>query len=51
MDEFQDTNGQQSRLLSLIRPPDRFYAVGDLNQSIFGFRHAEPQDSWNIGMR
>jgi ATP-dependent helicase/nuclease subunit A len=43
MDEFQDTNGQQARLLRLVRPPDRFYAVGDINQSVFGFRHAEPQ--------
>ena len=43
MDEFQDTNGQQSKLIRLIRPPNRFYAVGDINQSIFGFRHAEPQ--------
>lgn len=43
MDEFQDTNGQQAKLLQLVRPPDRFYAVGDINQSIFGFRHAEPQ--------
>ena len=43
MDEFQDTNGQQAQLLGLVRPPDRFYAVGDINQSIFGFRHAEPQ--------
>jgi ATP-dependent helicase/nuclease subunit A len=43
MDEFQDTNGQQAKLIGLIRPPDRFYAVGDINQSIFGFRHAEPQ--------
>jgi len=42
MDEFQDTNGQQARLMQLIRPPDRFYAVGDINQSIFGFRHADP---------
>jgi ATP-dependent helicase/nuclease subunit A len=42
MDEFQDTNGQQAKLIGLIRPPDRFYAVGDINQSIFGFRHAEP---------
>jgi ATP-dependent helicase/nuclease subunit A len=42
MDEFQDTNGQQAKLLRLVRPPDRFYAVGDINQSIFGFRHAEP---------
>jgi ATP-dependent exoDNAse (exonuclease V) beta subunit len=43
MDEFQDTNGQQAELMRLIRPPDRFYAVGDINQSIFGFRHADPQ--------
>jgi ATP-dependent helicase/nuclease subunit A len=43
MDEFQDTNGQQARLLELVRPPNRFYAVGDINQSIFGFRHAEPE--------
>jgi ATP-dependent exoDNAse (exonuclease V) beta subunit len=43
MDEFQDTNGQQAELLKHVRPPDRFYAVGDINQSIFGFRHAEPQ--------
>jgi superfamily I DNA/RNA helicase len=43
MDEFQDTNGQQAQLLELVRTPDRFYAVGDINQSIYGFRHAEPQ--------
>jgi len=43
MDEFQDTNGQQAKLLKLVRAPDRFYAVGDINQSIFGFRHAEPR--------
>src|ERR1022692_1330234 len=42
MDEFQDPNPQQAKLIELIRPPDRFYAVGDINQSIFGFRHAEP---------
>ena len=43
MDEFQDTNGQQARLMKAVRAPDRFYAVGDINQSIFGFRHAEPE--------
>ena len=42
MDEFQDTNGLQARLLELLRAPDCFYAVGDINQSIYGFRHAEP---------
>jgi ATP-dependent exoDNAse (exonuclease V) beta subunit len=43
MDEFQDTNGLQSKLLDLLRPADRFYAVGDINQSIYGFRHTDPQ--------
>jgi ATP-dependent helicase/nuclease subunit A len=43
MDEFQDTNGQQAKLMKQVRAPDRFYAVGDINQSIFGFRHAEPE--------
>ncbi len=42
MDEFQDTNPQQAKLVRLIRPANRFYAVGDINQSIYGFRHAEP---------
>ncbi len=43
MDEFQDTNGQQSKLVDLLRAPNRFYAVGDINQSIYGFRHADPE--------
>ena len=43
MDEFQDTNGQQARLMQLVRSRDNFYAVGDINQSIFGLRHAEPE--------
>lgn len=43
MDEFQDTNGQQEKLMTLLRGPDSFYAVGDINQSIFGFRHTTPE--------
>lgn len=43
MDEFQDTNGLQSKLLDLVRAPNVFYAVGDINQSIYGFRHADPE--------
>jgi ATP-dependent exoDNAse (exonuclease V) beta subunit len=42
MDELQDTNRLQWRLLELIRTPDAFFAVGDINQSIYGFRHADP---------
>jgi ATP-dependent exoDNAse (exonuclease V) beta subunit len=43
MDEYQDTNGQQARLLGLLRGRGNFYAVGDINQSIFGFRYASPE--------
>jgi ATP-dependent exoDNAse (exonuclease V) beta subunit len=43
MDELQDTNPLQWRLVDLLRRPGRFFAVGDVNQSIFGFRHAEPE--------
>ena len=42
MDELQDTNRLQWRLLNLIRTPDAFFGVGDINQSIYGFRHADP---------
>jgi ATP-dependent helicase/nuclease subunit A len=42
MDELQDTNRLQWRQLNLIRTPDAFFAVGDINQSIYGFRHADP---------
>ena len=43
MDEFQDTNAQQAKLVELLRAPDCFYAVGDINQSIYGFRHADSE--------
>lgn len=40
MDELQDTNPLQWKLVALIRRS--LFAVGDINQSIYGFRHAEP---------
>ncbi|HVO98829.1 MAG TPA: UvrD-helicase domain-containing protein [Bryobacteraceae bacterium] len=43
MDELQDTNRLQWRLLDLIRNEGDFFAVGDVNQSIYGFRHADPE--------
>jgi ATP-dependent exoDNAse (exonuclease V) beta subunit len=43
LDEFQDINRQQSDLIQLIRGNDVFFAVGDINQSIYGFRHARPE--------
>jgi ATP-dependent helicase/nuclease subunit A len=43
MDEMQDTNPTQWQLVELLRRPGRFFAVGDINQSIYSFRHAEPE--------
>jgi ATP-dependent exoDNAse (exonuclease V) beta subunit len=44
MDEMQDTNPVQWKLLDLIRTPGTFFAVGDVNQSIYGFRFAAPKE-------
>lgn len=43
LDEFQDINEQQSALITLVRGHDVFFAVGDVNQSIYAFRHARPE--------
>lgn len=43
MDELQDTNPLQWRLVGLLRREGSFFAVGDINQSIYGFRHAAPE--------
>lgn len=42
MDELQDTNPLQWKIVDRIRRADRFFGVGDPNQSIFAFRHADP---------
>lgn len=41
VDEFQDTSRIQQRIVDLVRRPRAFFAVGDVKQSIYGFRHAE----------
>ncbi len=42
VDEFQDTNRLQLRLVEQLRGPDtRLFLVGDEFQSIYGFRHAD----------
>jgi DNA helicase II / ATP-dependent DNA helicase PcrA len=41
VDEFQDVDEQQYRLLNLIAPPNaNICAIGDRNQAIYGFRGA-----------
>jgi ATP-dependent exoDNAse (exonuclease V) beta subunit len=46
MDELQDTNRAQWRLIKLVcgdAENGKLFAVGDINQSIYGFRHADPE--------
>lgn len=42
IDEFQDTNPMQMRLVELLHDEANFlFVVGDVQQSIYGFRHAD----------
>ncbi|MCA8921001.1 MAG: UvrD-helicase domain-containing protein, partial [Planctomycetes bacterium] len=41
VDEFQDTSRLQQELVDLVRAPGRLFVVGDVKQSIYGFRAAE----------
>ncbi len=43
VDEYQDINGVQERILNLLSSGDNFFAVGDIKQSIYRFRLAEPE--------
>ncbi|MBQ6425417.1 MAG: UvrD-helicase domain-containing protein [Clostridia bacterium] len=42
IDEYQDSNGVQEALINAIRKPDNLFLVGDIKQSIYRFRSAEP---------
>ncbi|MBO7662862.1 MAG: UvrD-helicase domain-containing protein [Clostridia bacterium] len=43
VDECQDVSGIQDAIIqSLAGPGHQFFMVGDIKQSIYGFRHAEP---------
>ena len=48
VDEYQDTNPLQANLIALLRKHAAdancvLFAVGDINQSIYGFRDADPE--------
>ncbi|MBD3160866.1 MAG: AAA family ATPase, partial [Candidatus Eisenbacteria bacterium] len=42
VDEYQDINGLQHRILSSVADPEALFRVGDVKQSIYQFRLAEP---------
>lgn len=42
VDEFQDSNDVQDELVHLICKENNVFRVGDVKQSIYGFRHALP---------
>ncbi len=43
VDEYQDTSPLQASLIGLLKRSDNLFVVGDLKQSIYSFRQAEPQ--------
>ena len=43
VDEYQDINSKQEKILSLITSGKNMIMVGDIKQSIYGFRNSSPQ--------
>ncbi len=43
VDEYQDTNNIQENLISRVARSDTVFRVGDVKQSIYKFRQAEPE--------
>ncbi len=43
IDEYQDVNGLQNSIFRAISKPDNCFMVGDIKQSIYGFRSARPE--------
>lgn len=42
VDEYQDINDLQEAILQAVSRPDNLFMVGDIKQSIYGFRMANP---------
>ena len=43
VDEFQDVNGVQNAIVERLRRRNNLFVVGDIKQSIYGFRQCDPQ--------
>ena len=43
IDEYQDVNNLQNKIFEAIARPDNRFMVGDIKQSIYGFRSARPE--------
>lgn len=43
VDEYQDTNGVQAYLFNLLSNGSNLFTVGDVKQSIYGFRNSNPR--------
>lgn len=48
VDEFQDTNEVQNEIVELISNGKNIFRVGDVKQSIYRFRNAQPQLMMNL---
>lgn len=51
VDEYQDTNGVQAHLFNLLSNGKNLFTVGDVKQSIYGFRNSNPRyflDKYNL---
>ena len=57
IDEYQDTNYMQETIAGMIARPDDMFMVGDIKQSIYHFRLADPEifqdkyDAYKRGMQ
>ena len=43
VDEYQDTSPLQARIIGLLKNGHNLFAVGDAQQAIYAFRHADPE--------
>jgi DNA helicase II / ATP-dependent DNA helicase PcrA len=51
VDEYQDLNRAEQDLLQLLAGAGAIAIVGDVDQSIYSFRHANPEGISNYGLR